>query len=159
MGQQQLLLIALSVIIVGAAVAVGVNMFQEGSEQAQVDPFYQTGSMVATNFAKALKAPSSMGGLGGDVANLPSGDEARSNLLGVPMAADQTDGLYISGLTALDDVSYDIDGDGTNETIDAMEISFTHVASQYTATCGVLENGDVVWDQTDPFSSLTRPTK
>lgn len=119
MGQQQLLLIALSVIIVGAAVAVGVNMMNQGAEEAEMDKFYQHASYVATNASAAYKKPSTMGGLDQDFNNIGSGTTAQKcSALGVKDSVGTSD-IYISDVTIAhaDSVTITIDdtegGDGS----------------------------------------------
>src|SRR6056297_1842088 len=100
MGQQQLLLIALSVLIVGAAVAVGVNMFNQGAAQADQDKFYQRAATLATEFGKWYREPVSMGGAGGDIANLPSDVADVANILGIEdsEAETETGGIYLQSV-------------------------------------------------------------
>ena len=49
MGQQQLLLIILGVIIVGIAIAVGIAMFSSGSVQANKDAIINDMNNLAAN--------------------------------------------------------------------------------------------------------------
>lgn len=64
MGQQQLLLIVLGVIIVGIAVVVGINVFSASSYQANIDglnnDLVQLGSMAQQYYRK----PTALGGGG-----------------------------------------------------------------------------------------------
>jgi len=70
MGTQQLLLIVLSVILVGVAISVGINMF---SSQAYLSN-QQAMSAELTNYSTLLiqyyKTPVSMGGAGGIIGNV-----------------------------------------------------------------------------------------
>jgi len=64
MGQQQLLLIVVGVIIVGIAVAVGINMFTESAAQANFDAITSDMIRIASNAQQWYMKPSSMGGGG-----------------------------------------------------------------------------------------------
>ena len=154
MGQQQLLLIALSVIIVGAAVAVGVNMLQKGSSQSKIDQFYQTATMIGTNFAQEIKKPQSMGGAGGDPSLITP------SVLSFPGASGETDGLYISNISETNNASFDIDGDTNDETIDYISVTLQDVNSSYTGTFVALEDGSVIWDASaSPDDTPSRPSQ
>ncbi|MCF7886685.1 MAG: hypothetical protein K9M80_09335 [Candidatus Marinimicrobia bacterium] len=134
MGQQQLLLIALSVLIVGAAVAVGVNMFNQGAEEAELDKFYQHASFLATNATAAYKKPTTMGGLGNDFSTVPTGDvEQACSALGIKDSTGQSN-VYVSNVEA---------GDTDNE----IKITLSDTLEQYTGTFIVDgETGDISWD-------------
>lgn len=62
MGQQQLLLIVLGTIIVGAAVLVGINMFTKGSVNAEQDALLNDINNVAYLAVPYWHKPASMGG-------------------------------------------------------------------------------------------------
>ncbi len=72
MGQQQLLLIVLSVIIVGIAVVVGINMFSSQSYASNADAvtndLLHFGSVAQQSYLK----PEALGGLGQNFTNLDS---------------------------------------------------------------------------------------
>ena len=65
MGQQQLLLIILGVIIVGIAIAVGVSQFGAHSTQANKDGVTSSLVNIAANAYQFKIRPTSMGGGGG----------------------------------------------------------------------------------------------
>ena len=65
MGQQQLLLIILGVIIVGIAIAVGISMFSSGSIQANRDALVNDLNNLAANAYQYRIRPTTMGGGGG----------------------------------------------------------------------------------------------
>jgi hypothetical protein len=65
MGQQQLLLIILGVIIVGIAIAVGIAMFSSGSVQANKDAIINDMNNLAANAYQWRIRPVTMGGGGG----------------------------------------------------------------------------------------------
>ena len=65
MGQQQLLLIILGVIIVGIAIAVGISMFSSGTIQANKDAIINDLNNLAANAYQYRIRPLTMGGGGG----------------------------------------------------------------------------------------------
>jgi hypothetical protein len=69
MGQQQLLLIILGVIIVGIAIAVGLSMFSAQSVQSNKDAIINDLNNLAANAYQFRIRPSSMGGGQGSYAN------------------------------------------------------------------------------------------
>ena len=62
MGQQQLLLIVLGVIIVGIAVVVGINLFNANAETATQDSLVSQGTNIGAMAQQYYKKPASMGG-------------------------------------------------------------------------------------------------
>jgi hypothetical protein len=64
MGQQQLLLLILASIIVGVAVLIGVNMFQENAAQANMDGVTQDCLTIAARAQAWYRRPAQMGGGG-----------------------------------------------------------------------------------------------
>jgi hypothetical protein len=65
MGQQQLLLIILGVIIVGIAIAVGISQFGAHSQQANKDGLISATNNICANAYQFRIRPLSMGGGGG----------------------------------------------------------------------------------------------
>ncbi|MCS7052717.1 MAG: hypothetical protein NZM09_03160 [Ignavibacterium sp.] len=65
MGQQQLLLIVLGVIIVGIAVVVGINLFNTSAEESTKDTLVSEGTNLGALAQQYYKKPSEMGGGGG----------------------------------------------------------------------------------------------
>src|SRR5439155_373411 len=65
MGQQQLLLIILGVIIVGIAIAVGITMFSSASVQSNKDAIVNDLNNLAANAYQFRIRPTTMGGGGG----------------------------------------------------------------------------------------------
>ena len=65
MGQQQLLLIILGVIIVGIAIAVGITMFASSSIQSNKDALINDLNNLAANAYQFRIRPTTMGGGGG----------------------------------------------------------------------------------------------
>ena len=72
MGTQQILLIVLSVIIVGAAIAVGIQMFNSQSYSASKSAIAADAQSYASQIVQYYKTPISQGGAGGTLA---TGDE------------------------------------------------------------------------------------
>ncbi len=64
MGQQQLLLVVLSAIIVGIAVVIGIQMFEESAVTANQDAVMQDVLHVATRAREWYRKPTVMGGGG-----------------------------------------------------------------------------------------------
>ena len=64
MGQQQLLLIVLGVIIVGIAVVVGINLFNANAEEAAKDGVVSDCTNLGAMAQQHYKKPGSMGGGG-----------------------------------------------------------------------------------------------
>jgi hypothetical protein len=64
MGQQQLLLIVLGVIIVGVAVVLGIQYFGVGAEEAAKDELVAHSLTIGANAQQWFKKPESMGGGG-----------------------------------------------------------------------------------------------
>ena len=62
MGQQQLLLIVLGVIVVGIAVVVGINLFNANAETSTQDSIVSQGTNIGAMAQQYYKKPSSMGG-------------------------------------------------------------------------------------------------
>ncbi len=64
MGQQQLLLIVLGVIVVGIAVVVGINLFNANAESAAKDGIVSDATNLGALAQQYYKKPTSMGGGG-----------------------------------------------------------------------------------------------
>ncbi len=62
MGQQQLLLIVLGVIVVGIAVVVGINLFNANAEEANKDGIVSDCTNLGAMAQQFYKKPASMGG-------------------------------------------------------------------------------------------------
>jgi len=70
MGQQQLLLIVLSTIIVGVSIVVGINMFGQGALQANNDAIVQDVLTIASRGQQWFRKPTTMGGGGRSYATI-----------------------------------------------------------------------------------------
>jgi hypothetical protein len=64
MGQQQLLLIVLGVIIVGVAVVLGIQYFGVGAEESAKDELVSHSLTIGANAQQWFKKPTTMGGGG-----------------------------------------------------------------------------------------------
>lgn len=62
MGQQQLLLIVLGVIIVGIAVVVGINLFNANAEESAKDTIVSEGTSIGALAQQFYKKPLALGG-------------------------------------------------------------------------------------------------
>ena len=71
MGQQQLLLIVLGVIIVGIAIVVGINLFNANAETSTQDSIVAQGTNIGALAQQYYKKPTALGGGGNDFT--PSG--------------------------------------------------------------------------------------
>ncbi|WP_263819685.1 hypothetical protein [Salinibacter sp.] len=63
MGQQQLLLLVLSTVIVGLATVAGIQAFSENQAQASQDALVQRGTSIASDIQGLQGKPSQMGGI------------------------------------------------------------------------------------------------
>ena len=63
MGQQQLLLLVLSTVIVGLATVAGIQAFREGQTQATQDALTQRGISIGQDISAALNKPDQLGGI------------------------------------------------------------------------------------------------
>src|SRR5690554_3528593 len=75
MGQQQLLLIVLGVIIVGIAVVIGISLFNANAETATQDSIVSQGTNIGAMAQQYLKKPTSMGGGQGSFNDGPAGTD------------------------------------------------------------------------------------
>jgi hypothetical protein len=64
MGQQQLLLIVLGVIIVGIAIVVGINLFNANAEESAIDTIVSEGTNIGALAQQYYKKPVALGGGG-----------------------------------------------------------------------------------------------
>jgi Tfp pilus assembly protein PilE len=69
MGQQQLLLIVLGVIIVGIAVVVGINVFSSSSSQSNRDAVISDLTNIASMAQQFYRKPAALGGGGNSFTN------------------------------------------------------------------------------------------
>jgi hypothetical protein len=74
MGTQQILLIVLSVIIVGAAIAVGIQMFNNQAYSANKTAIAADAQNYASQVVQYYKTPTSQGGLSGNLSGVNAAD-------------------------------------------------------------------------------------
>ncbi len=84
MGQQQLLLIVLGVIIVGIAVVVGINLFNANAETSTQDSIVSQGTNIGAMAQQYYKKPVAMGGGGNTFTNGPNGTDFEDYFNSVP---------------------------------------------------------------------------
>jgi hypothetical protein len=96
MGQQQLLLIILGVIIVGIAIAVGLSLFTSQSIQSNKDGMINDINNIAANAYQFYIRPASMGGGAGAYTNYKIPVKMSSNENGTYSAS----GNQITGTSA-----------------------------------------------------------
>jgi hypothetical protein len=91
MGQQQLLLIVLGVIIVGIAIVVGINLFNANAESSAKDGVVSDCTNLAAMAQQFYKKPTAMGG-GGNAFTTKNGASAEWS---IPALLDTTgNGTY-----------------------------------------------------------------
>ncbi|MDT0633166.1 hypothetical protein RQM47_14070 [Rubrivirga sp. S365] len=74
MGQQQLLLLVLGIVIVGLAVVVGIQAFGENQKKANSDALVNDGVRIASDVQAWILKPAAFGGGDGNFENLDFGD-------------------------------------------------------------------------------------
>ncbi len=81
MGQQQLLLIVLGVIIVGIAIVVGINLFQSSAVDANRNAVIKDLVTLASKAQEYYKKPTSLGGGGNSFVGftMPTGLSSNAN--------------------------------------------------------------------------------
>ncbi len=111
MGQQQLLLLVLGIVIVGLAVVVGIASFNDAKQKSDVDRFTGQGVEMAGELIAWYHKPTAQGGGGTNSASLAS---ATVDDLGYTNSGSDTyAGLSRSGTTANGTVRYLVQ-DGTH---------------------------------------------
>ena len=85
MGQQQLLLIVLGVIVVGIAVVVGINLFNANAETSTQDSIVSQGTNIGALAQQYYKKPVSMGGGGNSFTNGPGGTDFGDYFSNLPL--------------------------------------------------------------------------
>ncbi len=96
MGQQQLLLIILGVIIVGIAVAVGITMFQDNALSASRDAMTADLVNLASKAQQYYRKPASLGGGGNSFAGIT----AVTVLVGAAVATNDNATYEVSSVSA-----------------------------------------------------------
>jgi hypothetical protein len=115
MGQQQLLLIILGVIIVGIAIAVGLSLFSAQSVQSNRDAIINDLNNLAAQAYQFRIRPTSMGGGQGDYTTFSIPVKMRTNENGTYVASPSTNSIDITATSAQNSSNYitvTIDSDG-----------------------------------------------
>ncbi len=95
MGQQQLLLLVLGIVIVGLTVAVGIKAFSENRIKASADVLVTDGLRIASDVQAWVLKPEQLGGGGGKAEALSSLVEAGGlQLLGYRAGGEEEMGIY-----------------------------------------------------------------
>jgi len=121
MGQQQLLLIVLSVIIVGIAVVVGINMFSASAASANLEAVSNDLLNLASRAQQYYVKPAGLGGGGNSFSGLSADAAGLAKL--TPKATNDNGTFSISTAGDANSVTLqgvgnqDGDGDGTNCTV------------------------------------------
>lgn len=113
MGQQQLLLIVLGVIIVGIAVVVGINVFTASSANANVDAVIADLTNLASMAQQHYRKPAALGG-GGNAFTTKNGGIAWT----VPASLEQTSNMSAKVTATVADQSVTLVGTGTENKAD-----------------------------------------
>ena len=112
MGQQQLLLIILGVIVVGIAVAVGITMFQDNAVSANRDAVTNDLVNLAARAQQHYRRPSALGG-GQGAFNSSQGGTAIGNITQLTSKPINANGTYTLGTVSATSVV--ITGTGTEK--------------------------------------------
>ena len=104
MGQQQLLLIVLGVIIVGIAVVVGINVFTASSLQANNNAVISDLQTIGSMAQQFYRKPTAMGGGGNTFTNwtVPASLDSTANMGGAIVAVVAAQVVTLTG-TGTDD--------------------------------------------------------
>lgn len=113
MGTQQILLIVLSVIIVGAAIAVGIQMFNNQAYSANKTAIAADAQSYASQVVQYYKTPTSQGGLSGDLTGVTAADIGSFIGWGGAILTDSENGAY--KVDAITDTTVVIKGLGSEQ--------------------------------------------
>ena len=105
MGQQQLLLIVLGVIVVGIAVVVGINLFNANATSANRDGVISDLNNLGAMAQQYYKKPTSMGGGGNTFTSwsIPTGLDSTANGTYAPTVGAQSVTIVGTGTETGDD--------------------------------------------------------
>ena len=113
MGQQQLLLIILGVIVVGIAVAVGITMFSDSAITSNRDGLTNDLVNLASRAQQFYRRPTSLGGGGNSFTLLTADAVGMSRLTNVPSNANGTYTIALAGTGSGSAATVEILGVGT----------------------------------------------
>lgn len=130
MGQQQLLLIVLGVIIVGIAVVVGINVFTASSINANKDAVISDLTTIAAMSQQYFRKPTAMGGGGNSFEDfaIPASLTSTANGSYTISTAGTATGIAFTGTGTEDDPATDAKVSVTMN-VDPNEITGTVIAS------------------------------
>src|SRR5690606_24170645 len=99
MGQQQLLLIVLGVIVVGIAVVVGINLFTANAESSTQDSIVAQGTTLGALAQQYYRKPEAMAGGGNTVTDftIPEGLVTTADATWTISTAGDDDGIVFTG--------------------------------------------------------------
>jgi len=106
MGQQQLLLVVLSAIIVGISIVIGIQMFKESAVQANQDAVMQDVMNIASRSREWFRKPAIMGG----------GDQSFAAITLAKLNVDSTNANGTYALSAITPVNFTVTGTGVEGT-------------------------------------------
>jgi hypothetical protein len=137
MGQQQLLLLVLGIVIVGLAVVVGINAFGENQKRANADALVNDGLRIASDIQAWALKPEQFGGAGGWSTTMPVGETGffaeEIGYTDVNTAGEYTN---VNGTFAVDITGEEVQIKGENTSQDN---------EVYISVCGV-RSGDIFTD-------------
>ena len=148
MGQQQLLLLVLGIIIVGLAVVSGTQAYSINQKKANTDALILTGMRIATDLQAWLQTPTALGGGMPATGAVPAVSSVSVSLrsLGYPVNATEqyetldgnfsmfssADGIVILGLSA----ALGTDGDNNSVTIEVKGIAVDDITTTIRTIAG-----------------------
>ena len=136
MGQQQLLLLVLGIVIVGLAVVVGINAFGENQKRANADALVNDGLRIASDIQAWALKPAQFGGAGGwDSANVDAEDNFFRDVLGYQGVNGDGDVNNVNGTIA-------VEGTGGDSGVQITATNGNQDNLVYVTVCGV-RSGDI----------------
>jgi len=107
MGQQQLLLLVLGIVIVGLAVVVGIQAFSENQKKANADALVNDAIRIASDAQAWMLKPTAFGGGNNSCADAAGCDwtNATFSQLGYPVEADGVTYANLNGSFTIDGTS------------------------------------------------------
>lgn len=119
MGQQQLLLLVLGIVIVGLAVVAGIQAFQQNQQQSSIDAMANEALRVATDIQAYRQKPEALGGGQGNwPSNLkevyPNNEDVEGQIFTTPYGEIEYTGTGGPGALNVDaNATADVSPDGT----------------------------------------------
>ena len=137
MGQQQLLLIILGVIVVGIAVAVGITMFSDSAINANRDAMVNDLVNLASRAQQFYRRPSSLGGGGNSFAGLTADAAGIAKLTNKPVNGNGSYYIKIAGTSAGTGSIVELEGLGNETGTNGTSAVLVHIK--------VFRSTDSVW--------------